>query len=168
MPLNAPEKMSLPDTQSQPDARHLAIQRVGVKGLRYPIAIKSGGEFVQHTVAVFSMYVGLPHDVKGTHMSRFVEMLEAVRAPLDLVAFRNLQSPMIDRLDAQTGSIAMRFPYFIRKNAPVSAVESLVDYDVTWIADTTGAHPRLSMQVTAPVTSLCPCSKKISSYGAHN
>jgi len=166
--LNAPEKLFLPDTQAQPDQRHLAIQRVGVKGLRYPANIVGRDGAVQSTIAEFAMYVGLAHDVKGTHMSRFVELLEGLRAPLDLVAFRALHANMLKRLGAASGSIRMRFPFFIRKSAPVSGVESLLDYDVTWCADSTRGRLRLAVELTAPVTSLCPCSKKISAYGAHN
>jgi GTP cyclohydrolase IB len=166
--LNAPEKFLLPDTQSLPDLRQLPIQKVGVKGLKYPVALRTP-DGIQHTVAEFSMYVGLPHDVKGTHMSRFVEILEQPRAPLDLAGFRALFRAMLGRLDAATGHLEMRFTYFIRKAAPVSGVESLLDYSAAWIADATKpGRTRLAVELAAPVTSLCPCSKKISDYGAHN
>ena len=167
--MNAPEQLSLPDTQSQADLRQLPIQRVGIKGLRYPVALKDRSGAVQHTIAEFAMDVGLAHDVKGTHMSRFVELLEALREPLDLISFRDLQSAMLTRLGATTGRTEMRFPYFIRKAAPVSGVESLLDYDATWLAETRGdGGTRVTVSMTAPVTSLCPCSKKIADYGAHN
>jgi GTP cyclohydrolase IB len=166
--LNAPEKFLLPDTQSLPDLRQMPIQKVGVKGLKYPVALRTP-DGIQHTVAEFSMYVGLPHDVKGTHMSRFVEILEQPRAPLDLAGFRALFRAMLGRLDATTGHLEMRFTYFIRKTAPVSGVESLLDYSAAWIADATvPGRTRLAVELAAPVTSLCPCSKKISDYGAHN
>ena len=130
---------------------------------------KTGDGGTQHTIAEFAMYVGLAHDVKGTHMSRFVELLEQPREPLDFAGFRQLQRTMLARLGAETGRIEMRFPYFIRKAAPVSGVESLLDYDIRWIAETDGlGRPRLTVELTAPVTSLCPCSKKIADYGAHN
>jgi len=167
--VNAPENLSLPDTQSLPDARELPIERVGVKGLRYPIALRGSDGEVQNTIAEFGMYVGLAHDVKGTHMSRFVEILEERREPLDLAGFRMMQQRMLEHLGARTGRIAMRFPYFIRKAAPVSGVESLLDYDATWAAETTAdGQTRVVVGLMAPVTSLCPCSKKVADYGAHN
>jgi len=167
--LNAPEYLPLPDTQSLPDVRALPIERVGVKGLRYPVALRAADGTVQNTIAEFGMYVGLAHDVKGTHMSRFVEILEERRAPLDLVGFRAMHQRMLARLGAVTGRLDMRFPYFIRKTAPVSSVKSLLDYDAMWAAETDGeGRTRLTVGLMAPVTSLCPCSKKIADYGAHN
>jgi GTP cyclohydrolase I len=167
--VNAPERLILPDTQSLPDLRRLPIQKVGIKGLRYPLSLRSADGDAQQTVADFEMTVGLPHDVKGTHMSRFVEVLESRRAPLDLDGFRALHAAMLVRLGAVTGRVAVRFPYFVRKSAPVSGVESLLDYDAGWIAHTRApGETRLEVELAAPVTSLCPCSKKISDYGAHN
>ncbi len=167
--MNAPERFVLPDTQSLPDLRRLPIQKVGVKGLRYPVAVLTIDGEAQHTVGEFEMTVGLPHDVKGTHMSRFVEALERDRAPLDLTSFRVLHERMLDRLGAQTGRLEVRFTYFIRKAAPVSGVESLLDYEAGWVAQTgTDGRTRMSIELAAPVTSLCPCSKRISDYGAHN
>lgn len=160
---------ALDDTQSSPDARHLPIQRVGIKALRYPVQIIASNGDTQGTVATFAMYVGLPEQVKGTHMSRFIQLLDEARAPLDAAAFIALEKAMRSRLEAETGYLEMAFPYFRRKAAPVSGVESLLDADVTLIAETTASHgSRLTVQVVAPVTSLCPCSKKISDYGAHN
>jgi GTP cyclohydrolase I len=167
--VNAPEYLPLPDTQSLPDARELPIERVGVKGLRYPLAIGAADGGVQHTIADVGMYVGLPHDVKGTHMSRFVEILEERREPLDLSGFRAMHARMLERLGATTGRIELHFPYFVRKAAPVSGVESLLDYDARWAIETdTDQRTRVAIELVAPVTSLCPCSKKISDYGAHN
>jgi GTP cyclohydrolase IB len=124
---------------------------------------------VQHTIAEFAMSVGLAHDVKGTHMSRFVEILEAANEPLDLSALHRLQAAMLERLGAVTGRIEMAFPYFVRKAAPVSGVTSLLDYQARLIAETADdGRTRVTLSLTAPVTSLCPCSKKISDYGAHN
>lgn len=160
---------ALDDTQSLPDARHLPIQRVGIKALRYPMQIVAGNGETQGTVATFAMYVGLPEQVKGTHMSRFIQLLDEQRAPLDAAGFLALEKTMRERLEAETGYLEMAFPYFRRKAAPVSGVESLLDADVKLIAETTASHgTRLTLQVVAPVTSLCPCSKKISDYGAHN
>ena len=167
--MNAPEQLALPDTQSLPDARCTPIQKVGIKGLRYPIALRTATGDVQHTVAEFAMYVGLAHDVKGTHMSRFVEILELASAPLDIRGLHRLHAQMLERLGAVTGRIEMSFPYFIRKSAPVSGVESLLDYQARMSAETgTDGRARITLALTAPVTSLCPCSKKIADYGAHN
>jgi len=167
--MNAPEYLPLPDTQALPDSRELAIERVGVKGLRYPVALRTAGGGVQDTVAQFGMYVGLAHDVKGTHMSRFVEVLEERREPLDLDGFRAMHQRMLDRLGATTGRSEMRFPYFIRKSAPVSGVTSLLDYDASLAAETgSDGKTRLWVELMAPVTSLCPCSKRVADYGAHN
>ena len=167
--MNAPEYLPLPDTQSLPDARELPIERVGVKGLRYPLALREADGSVQHTIAEVGMYVGLAHDVKGTHMSRFIEVLEKRTGPLDLAALRAMHARMLERLGAKTGRIDIAFPYFVRKAAPVSGVESLLDYDARWSTETAAdGRTRVAIELIAPVTSLCPCSKKISDYGAHN
>ena len=167
--MNAPEKIFLPDVQSTADHRLLAIHNVGVKGLRYPMQLQAADGETVSTVATLAMSVGLSADVKGTHMSRFVELLEARRGVLSQDGLFRMLEEMLLRLDATSGRIEMAFPYFIRKAAPVSAVESLLDYDAVLIIDKQeGRYPTLTMRVTAPVTSLCPCSKKISDYGAHN
>lgn len=167
--MNAPDTFFLPDVQASLDTRRLAIHKVGVKGLRYPLALADAKGDVHHTVAQVSMSVGLPPDVKGTHMSRFVEILEQPRAPLDANGFLAMLEQTLERLEAASGCIDFSFPYFIAKAAPVSGVESLLDYDVRLIAEKReGERAELSIEVVAPVTSLCPCSKKISEYGAHN
>ena len=165
----ANSSQTLDDTQSLPDARHLPIQRVGIKALRYPMQIVTSAGEVQGTVATFAMYVGLPEQVKGTHMSRFIQLLDEQRVPISSQSFLALEKRMRERLDAATSYLEMSFPYFRRKAAPVSGVESLLDSDVKMIVETTAAQgTRLTIEVVAPVTSLCPCSKKISDYGAHN
>lgn len=122
------------------------------------------------TVGQWTMTVGLAATVKGTHMSRFIELLEAPRAPLSLASFADMTREMLQRLGAHSGRIDLQFPYFLRKAAPVSGVESLLDIDVTWGCHipAQGADPELSMKLTVAATSLCPCSKEISAYGAHN
>ena len=158
----------LPDVQAQPDFREQRIDAVGVKGVRYPMVFKSGGRDIA-TIAHFSMTVALPPEVKGTHMSRFIELLEMRGGALDQAGFRSMVFEMLDRLGAGSGSIAMRFPYFVEKVAPVSGVSSLLDHDVEWtgsVAD--DGRYTFRMRVTVPATSLCPCSKEISAYGAHN
>lgn len=166
--MNAPERLPLPDTQALPDPRRLAIQKVGIKDLRYPVAIRARDGAAVPTVATLTMTVGLPHDVKGTHMSRFVEVLEARPAALDLAGARALFDAMLARLGATEGTLEMRFPYFVRKAAPVSGVESLLDYDACWSFERRAGRTTATVAITAPVTSLCPCSKKIADYGAHN
>ena len=166
--MNAPERMAFPDIQSQFDSRNVHIDAVGVKGVRYPVTISAGGKPVP-TIAALSLTVGLCASAKGTHMSRFIELLEAQTEALDQARFKELVFAMLQRLGAQSGTIEMRFPYFVRKSAPVSGVAGRLDYEVCWSGSVTAAGGyALSMQVTVPVTSLCPCSKEISEYGAHN
>jgi GTP cyclohydrolase I len=166
--MNDPRGFAMPDVQSSADTRQLAIDRVGIKAIRHPVKIgdKSGG--VQHTVAQFNMYVHLPHDFKGTHMSRFVEILNAHEREISVESFETILREMVQRLEAKSGRIEMSFPYFINKSAPVSGVQSLLDYDVTFIGEIDDGAYRFTMKVLVPVTSLCPCSKGISDYGAHN
>lgn len=167
--MNAPETLFLPDVQASADHRRLAIHQVGVKGLRYPLAWRAADGETVSSVASVTMSVGLPPEVKGTHMSRFVELLEIRRGALDHAGVLAMADEMLLRLDAASGRIEMAFPYFVRKAAPVSGVESLLDYDVTVIVEKRlGEAAQLTLRVVAPVTSLCPCSKKISAYGAHN
>src|SRR5581483_9762526 len=129
--MNAPERLTLPDVQSGIDLRNLAIDQVGVKDLRYPLALKCG-ERVVHTIGTWCLAVELPPHVKGTHMSRFVEFLEAERAPLDIAQFRARGERMLGRLGAERGTLEVRFAYFIEKTAPVSGISSLLDYEVAW------------------------------------
>jgi GTP cyclohydrolase I len=167
--MNAPERFFLPDTQSETDLRNLPIQRVGVKGLRYPLLVKNSAGGAVPTVGIFSMTVGLPGDQKGTHMSRFVELLEAMPDRIALADFVLLEKAMRIRLQADTGRIEASFPYFIRKTAPVSGVTSLLDYDARIVVESASeGEACTTVELTIPATSLCPCSKNISEYGAHN
>ncbi|MGH8758237.1 MAG: GTP cyclohydrolase FolE2 [Burkholderiales bacterium] len=167
--MNAPDKISfLRDIQAQVDHRDLPIDAVGIKGVRYPINIRAGHMLVS-TVATLSMTVGLSAAAKGTHMSRFIELLEAQTQALDQAGFKANLFDMLARLGASAGTIEMRFPYFVRKTAPVSGVQSQLDYEVCWRGSVSdGGRYAFWMQVTVPATSLCPCSKEISAYGAHN
>jgi len=160
--------LTLPDIQSRVDDRDVVIDAVGIKGVRYPMTIR-GEKGLQATIATLSMTVGLAAATKGTHMSRFIELLEAQAAPLDQGGFKTLLLDMLARLEARSGSIEMRFPYFVRKSAPISVVESQLDYEACWRASMSdeGGYS-FWMDVTVPATSLCPCSKEISAYGAHN
>jgi len=114
------------------------------------------------------MYVNLPHNFKGTHMSRFVEILNHHEYEITVDSFRDMLREMTERLEAESGHIEMKFSYFINKTAPISGVQSLLDYDVSLIGEIVGGKPKMNIKVVVPVTSLCPCSKKISEYGAHN
>lgn len=159
---------AMADVQGTPDTRRISIDKVGIKDIRHPVRVsdRSGGE--QHTVATFSMYVELPHNFKGTHMSRFVQILNQHEREISVRSFRHMIGEMTELLDAENGQIEMRFPYFINKNAPVSGVESLIDYEVTLIGEKKQGRSTMHLKVQVPVTSLCPCSKEISAYGAHN
>ena len=157
----------IPDTQSSRDERHLVIQRVGVKDVRYPMQLRIGTA-VLPTVAQWDLDVALPAEQKGTHMSRFVAWLDAIDAPVDAAWLRVNFDAMLDKLHANEGRIEARFPFFLRKRAPVSGVESLLEYQGKWIAEARAGVKSLWMEVVVPVKSLCPCSKEISDYGAHN
>ena len=165
--MNAPERLLLPDIQSTIDHRNIAIQQVGIKNVRYPVSI-AAAKGAQPTVANFTMTVALPPESKGTHMSRFVEILERYGTVLSPSMFQKMADDMLERLDAAEGEIRMSFPYFIPKTAPVSGVESLLDYEVEWRAQANKQGRKLFVKVLVPATSLCPCSKEISLYGAHN
>ena len=158
----------IPDVQNSADTRQLAINKVGIKDIRHPVKVRdrNGGE--QHTIATFNMYVNLPHNFKGTHMSRFVEILNIPGREISVDSFKDMLAEMTSRLEAEAGHIEMTFTYFINKAAPVSGVESLMDYEVTFIGEIRDGKPAMKLKVVVPVTSLCPCSKKISRYGAHN
>jgi GTP cyclohydrolase I len=166
--MNDPRLFPMPDVQSSADERRLAIDRVGIKAIRHPVRVadRSGG--VQHTVALFNMYVHLPHNFKGTHMSRFVEILNGHEREISVESFESILRETVERLEAESGRIEMSFPYFVNKSAPVSGVQSLLDYDVTFVGEIRQGRYAFTMKVVVPVTSLCPCSKEISAYGAHN
>src|SRR5260221_3645685 len=168
LPMKARDLRSIPDVQGSPDSRKLNIDKVGIKAIRHPVQIKERAGGVQHTIASFNMYVGLPHQFKGTHMSRFVEILNAHEREITVDTFQVMLREMVDKLEAKEGRIEMTFPYFVDKAAPVSGVRSLMDYEVTFIAQVLKAEKCFAMKVLVPATSLCPCSKKISDYGAHN
>lgn len=166
--MNVPERISLPDIQSLRDTRDMPIDAVGIKGVRYPLTIISADRWVP-TVASFSMTVGLAATAKGTHMSRFIELIEEQSEALDLQGFQQLLARMLERLEARNGTIEMRFPYFVKKTAPISGIQSLLDVDVCWrVSRFPDRACRTWLQVLVPATSLCPCSKEISRYGAHN
>ncbi len=162
------KKAPMEDVQNSKDTRHIPINKVGIKDIRHPVRVadRTGGE--QHTIANFNMYVNLPHNFKGTHMSRFVEILNNHEREISVKSFKEMMVEMTERLEADSGHVEMNFPYFVNKTAPVSNVQSLMDYDVTFIGDFIDGDNQFTLKVLVPVTSLCPCSKKISDYGAHN
>jgi GTP cyclohydrolase I len=167
-PVQSPA-LPIEDVQNRADTRQIPINRVGVKEILHPVRVKdrSGGE--QHTVANFNMYVYLPHNFKGTHMSRFLEILHSHEREISVDSFMDILRQMTERLESEAGHIEMKFPYFVNKTAPVSGVKSLLDYQASLIGEVKrGGTTDLWVKVVVPVTSLCPCSKKISAYGAHN
>ena len=158
----------IPDIQGSADTRRLAINKVGIKDIRHPIIVQDRSDGVQHTIACFNMFVYLPHQFKGTHMSRFVKILNDHEKEISVSSFRDMLAEMAGMLEADSGNIEMNFPYFVNKKAPISGVESLLDYDVTLIGEINKGVTSTRVKVQVPVTSLCPCSKSISDYGAHN
>jgi GTP cyclohydrolase IB len=166
--MKARDLQNIPDVQGSPDSRKLNIDKVGIKAIRHPIQIKERSGSVQHTIATFNMYVSLPHQFKGTHMSRFVEILNAHEREISPDTFRTMLREMVRKLEAESGHIEMTFPYFVQKKAPISGVASLMDYEVTFVGEILDGRESFTLKVMVPVTSLCPCSKKISERGAHN
>lgn len=161
--------VAMPDVQSSADLRQLPIERVGIRGVRHPLLVRAGDGSAQPSVGQWELTVALPAREKGTHMSRFVALLEQNRElALTPSLFCDMARDMLPLLNAQKGDISVAFPYFIRKTAPMSGVASLMDYEVTWLARAQGTDVEFELQVLVPVTSLCPCSKAISEYGAHN
>ncbi len=166
--MNSTQSKPIADVQNLADMRQIAINRVGIKGIRHPVMVQDKSMGVQHTIATFNMYVHLPHNFKGTHMSRFVEILNRHEREISVESYAIILKEMVELLEAESGFIEMNFPYFVNKTAPVSGVQSLLDYDVTLIGEMKGGKSSVTMKVLVPVTSLCPCSKKISERGAHN
>lgn len=167
------------DIQSQRDSRRIAIDKVGVKNVRYPLRVKTRDNGDQHTVAAIDMSVNLPHHFRGTHMSRFLEVLNAHDRELDRESFFEILRTMRERLDAEESHLEMRFPFFLVKEAPVTGSCSLFDVEAIFIGEARGALPEVdgedsevkfefTLGVRVPVKTLCPCSKEISERGAHN
>ncbi|HEY6908783.1 MAG TPA: GTP cyclohydrolase FolE2 [Myxococcales bacterium] len=159
---------ALRDVHSERDTRNLALDRAGVKGLRYPICVLDRARGLQHTVAEIDMSVSVPHRRKGAHMSRFVELLNRHRGEIDIRKFRSLCSELRKDHDADAAQVSVRFPYFVEKKAPVSGAVGLVDYTCTFGASVSRDDHDLWVELEVPVTTLCPCSKAISDHGAHN
>ena len=159
---------ALRDVHSERDTRRLALDRAGVKGLRYPICVLDRARGLQHTVAEIDMSVSVPHRRKGAHMSRFVEILNRHRREIDIRRFRSLCAELREDQDADAAHVEVKFPYFIEKKAPVTGAVGLLDYACTFGASVTRDGYDLWVALEVPVTTLCPCSKAISENGAHN
>lgn len=157
----------MPDIQASTDYRKIVIQHVGVKSVRHPLSISTPAG-PQPSIGTYDLDVLLPADKKGTHMSRFIALLEEEKTPLTLATFHTLLEKMVNKLEAEAGRIVVTFPYFIKKTAPVSGVQSLLDYQITFRGEYKDQKSQVWIKVQVPVTSLCPCSKEISQYGAHN
>jgi GTP cyclohydrolase I len=158
----------LHDKQSERDHRELRIDKVGVRGLRMPIQIRDKAHAVQNTIATISLYVDLPKEFKGTHMSRFIEVLHAHGTMVHVDNIPDILHAMQQRLHAATAHLEMEFPFFLAKKAPVTGKESVMDYTARFDAAACGRDILFLLTVKANVTTLCPCSKAISRYGAHN
>lgn len=161
-------KSELPDTQNKRDTREIPINKVGVRNLKYPIAVKDRENDIQHTIATISMTVDLPKHFKGTHMSRFVEILESKEREIHVNSMFKILEEMQNKLNAMSAHLEMEFPYFKTKRAPVTKKKSLLDYMVKFHGVTFTDKKDFIMSVKIPITTLCPCSKSISAYGAHN
>jgi GTP cyclohydrolase I len=163
-----PAPTSIEDVQARADSRRIPINKVGIKDVYHPVRVKDRASIEQHTIANFNMYVALPHNLKGTHMSRFVEVLHMNEREISVESFRDILAEMTQKLNAQSGHIEMSFPFFVMKKAPMSGVESLMNYQASLIGELHNGKPELWLKVVVAATSLCPCSRDISKYGAHN
>ncbi len=160
--------MELKDIQSLPDHRHIEIDKVGIKGIRYPVSVLDRRKGVQHTVAVINMYVDLPHHFKGTHMSRFVEILNEYRHEIHIKKIPRILQEMRTRLCAKVAHLEIDFPFFLEKEAPVSKALALMEYGCKIVGSLGEDFKDLVLEVRVPVMTVCPCSKEISERGAHN
>jgi len=157
----------MPDMQQSRDHRNIAIDKVGVKDIGYPIVVQDKSRERQHTVARVNMYVDLPEHFKGTHMSRFIEVLNLYHGEISIENLETILAEMKNRLGASRAHLELSFPYFIEKRAPVSQARSLLEYQCRMVG-TMGDDYEFILEASIPVTSLCPCSREISERGAHN
>ena len=167
--VNSPiQKPTLHDKQGERDNRELRIDKVGVRNLRFPIQIRDKAKTLQNTIATMTLCVDLPKEFKGTHMSRFIEVLNAHGNVVHVENIPEILFAMQQRLNSATSHLTMEFPFFLEKKAPVSGLSGLMDYVARFEASANGKEIDFVLTVKAPVTTLCPCSKAISRYGAHN
>jgi GTP cyclohydrolase IB len=158
------------DVQSSRDHRNIEIDKVGVKNVKYPIVVLDKANGFQHTIATISMYVSLPHDYKGTHMSRFVEILHSKQSMVNMRNLPDILREMKQKLDAESAHLEVTFPYFIKKDAPVSKTPGYMEYSCGFVGHMgkDDTMKEFAVSVRVPITTLCPCSKEISESGAHN
>jgi GTP cyclohydrolase I len=159
-------RKNLRDLQSEPDNRNIPINKVGVKDITYPVVVLDRAEGEQHTVARVNMYVDLPKEFRGTHMSRFIEILNRYRHGISTFKIREILNEMKSELNAETAHFEIEFPFFITKKAPVSGVEGKMDYTCRLTGNS--GEDFYTLEIKVPVLSVCPCSKEISDFGAHN
>jgi GTP cyclohydrolase I len=167
MPDNGPVGTPLPDIQKTQDTRNIAIDKVGVKGVKFPITVLDRADERQHTIGNFTLTVDLPKEFKGTHMSRFLEVLNDHGRNISVQALPKLLHALSEKLHAEKAHVSVRFPFFMTKKAPVSGKEGMMEFECGFDAEANG-HFELTMFVKVPTATLCPCSKEISQYGAHN
>jgi GTP cyclohydrolase I len=160
--------MAMRDIQNQEDNRNIDIQKVGVKGIKYPIVVLDRMNGTQHVNATINIYVDLPHHFKGTHMSRFVEILNEFRGQINIKTFNKILQEVKDKLHAESAHMEIEFPYFVEKTAPVSGAKSLMEYTCSFSGQNSVSTTDFLVGVIVPVTTVCPCSKEISNFGAHN
>ena len=156
------------DVQGALDSRRIAINKAGIKSIRHPVKIIDKGRRAQHVIATFDMHASLSHQLKGVHMSRFVEILNSSTRIISVKSFESLVSAVVRKLETESGGVEMTFPYFMSKTAPITGISSLMDYQVTFAGTIHEGAYHFVLKVVVPVTSLCPCSKQVSEYGAHN
>jgi GTP cyclohydrolase I len=167
-PVPAVDAAPLEDVQGRADPRGIAIEQVGVTGLRYPITVLDRAQVRQPTVARITLSVDLPHHFKGTHMSRFLEVLEGHRGEVTLRTIPEILAELRRRLEAERARIEVEFPYFLERTAPITGARALMDYACSFVGEASGASSDFVLGIEVPVSSLCPCSKEISRHGAHN
>jgi len=156
------------DVQGQPDERNIALQKVGVKNLRYPITVLDKKNKTQHTTATVQLFADLPHHFKGTHMSRFIEVFQQYYQNLGMPRFLSMLDTIRESLEAEDAFADVTFPYFLEKSAPVSGQKSLMEYTCSYIGQVSRSRRDFYVGIQVPVLTLCPCSRDISERGAHN
>jgi len=156
------------DVQNQKDHRNIDIKKVGVKGIKYPVIVLDRANGTQHVNATINMYVNLPRQFKGTHMSRFIEVLNDYRGQINIKTFRKILGKVREKLLAESAHMEIKFPYFIEKIAPVSGAKSLMEYRCQFCGENNSSKSDFLVSVMVPVTTVCPCSKEVSNMGAHN
>jgi GTP cyclohydrolase IB len=161
------EPMTLPDIQKTADTRNIPIDKVGVRGVKFPIEVLDRTQERQHTIGNFTLTVNLPKEFKGTHMSRFLEVLNEHGREISVQNLPTLLSVLAERLTAKEAHVEVRFPFFVEKAAPVTQQKGMMEFECGFDASANG-HFDLTMYVRVPVATLCPCSKEISEFGAHN